>query len=223
MDAREIDRHLAGGVAAHARLVDHLDGLLADGSLPAAIGTPSLLPGWTVGHVLAHLARNADSHTRLIDGAVRGEVLEQYPGGVAARAAAIEADAARPAADHVADVRRSAQHLEAAWLRATQIGWDGRWRGPFSGELPLMDLAFRRWREVEIHHADLGLAGFGPDDWSGAYVTEELARRTMEWSARQPMGMTGLPATAHALPPAWRLAWLMGRATPDGLEPMRFG
>jgi maleylpyruvate isomerase len=32
-----------------------------------------------------------------------------------------------------------------------------------------------RWREVEIHHADLG-RGFGWTDWSPAYVRADLPR-----------------------------------------------
>jgi Mycothiol maleylpyruvate isomerase N-terminal domain len=33
---------------------------------------PSRLPGWTVGHVVTHLARNADGHVRRLEGALRG-------------------------------------------------------------------------------------------------------------------------------------------------------
>ncbi|MET0910545.1 MAG: maleylpyruvate isomerase N-terminal domain-containing protein, partial [Ilumatobacteraceae bacterium] len=43
---------------------------------------PSLLPGWTRGHVLTHIARNADSFVRLLEAAGRGEVVTQYAGGV---------------------------------------------------------------------------------------------------------------------------------------------
>ncbi len=57
---------------------------------------PSLLPGWSRGHVLAHWARNADGQTRMLLAAVRGEVAAQYPGGDAQREADIEAGAARP-------------------------------------------------------------------------------------------------------------------------------
>jgi maleylpyruvate isomerase len=42
---------------------------------------PSLLPGWSRGHVLAHWARNADGQTRMLTAAIRGEVTAQYPGG----------------------------------------------------------------------------------------------------------------------------------------------
>lgn len=55
------------------------------------IGRPSRLPGWTVGHVLTHLARNADSHLRRTEAARRGEIVDQYGAGSDGRAAEIEA------------------------------------------------------------------------------------------------------------------------------------
>src|SRR5919206_1227017 len=83
----------------HGRVVSTLSGLT-----DTAARRPSLLPGWTVGHVATHLARNADSHVRLLEAARRGEVADQYPGGAAQREAEIEAGAGRPAAELVADV-----------------------------------------------------------------------------------------------------------------------
>lgn len=223
MSPSERQAHIAGCTAAHRRLTGHLDGLLATGALDdTAVSGPSRLPGWTVGHVLTHLARNADSLVRVTEGAVRGELLDQYEHGMESRNADIEAGAARPAEDQVADVRRSIESLEAAWAACTEAGWAGRFRGTIAGVLPITEVPFRRWREVEIHHADLGLPGFGPADWSPRYVAEELRRRTMEWTSRHPMGLTTLPPAALALPPHERLAWIMGRSTPEGLEPVRF-
>lgn len=43
----------------------------------------STLPDWSVGHVLTHLARNAEAMCRRIEGVKRGEVEEQYVGGEA--------------------------------------------------------------------------------------------------------------------------------------------
>ncbi len=77
---------------------------------------------------------------------------------------------------------------------------------------------FARWREVEVHRADLGL-GYGPEDWPGEYVREDLGVMEMRWNARRPMGMTGLPDAALKAPPHTRLAWLLGRAEIDGLDP----
>ena len=69
-----------------------------------------------------------------------------------------------------------------------------------------------------MHRADLGL-GYGPDDWPGEFVREDLGLMEMRWNARRPMGMTGLPEAAKRLPPHTRLAWLLGRIEIDGLEP----
>jgi len=223
MIERDLDHHVNGCGAAHRRLVGHLEALVDSGGLNDAVALqPCRLPGWSVGHLLTHLARNADSHTRVIDGALRGEVTDQYEGGAAGRSVEIDAGAARGAQALVDDVRSSIVHLEAAWARAAAGGWQGEWRSPGAGQRPLFELAFRRWREVEVHHADLGLAGFNIDDWSSRYVTEELRIRTMEWTSRQPMGLATLPEAALRLSPPVRLAWLLGRAVPDGLEPVQF-
>jgi maleylpyruvate isomerase len=209
---RSLERHLGGVVASHRGLTDMLDGL--GGELDAS--APSLLPGWTVGHVLTHIARNADSIVRVLDAAECGDVAERYPGGAPTRNAEIDAGSGRPAGEQVADVAASSQRLEAAWSRQTR--WDGL-SGEIDGrEVTVASLVFARWREVEVHRADLGL-GYGPEDWPAEYVREDLGVLEMRWNARRPMGMTGLPAAALQLPPNTRLAWLLGRLHVDGLEP----
>ena len=166
-------------------------------SLDAAdVRLPSLLPGWTVGHVLTHVARNADSFVRMLEGVERGEIVDQYEGGVGARAADIEAGAGRPAGELVHDVRGTIWRFEGHG-RADQRRGTGR-RGSF-GDGPVDGLPFRRWREVEVHHADLGLPGFTFADWSSAYVRRELQRELMTWRSRKPMGFSDLPPAALAL------------------------
>ena len=64
----------------------------ADALTDAEAAGPSLLPGWTRGHVLTHLARNADALVGLVDGALTGVAAPMYP-SVEARAADIEAGA----------------------------------------------------------------------------------------------------------------------------------
>lgn len=44
---------------------------------------------------MTHLARNADSFVRLLEGAARGEVAAQYPGGSAQRNGEIDAGSER--------------------------------------------------------------------------------------------------------------------------------
>ena len=192
--------------AAHARLMATLETVTDE-----VARQPSRLPGWTVGHVLSHLARNADSHLRRAEGALRDEVVDQYPGGRAGRAAEIDAGSGRPAAELVADVRASAAAGEAAWEALPDEAW-GRYTRAVSGAvLPMEVLPFSRWREVEVHHADLGL-GFGYEEWSEGFVADEL-----------PRALDNLP---HRLtdPRARRqlCAWLLDRAPdprPLRLEP----
>lgn len=136
------------------------------------VWSPSRLPGWTIGHVLTHLARNADGHSRRLDGALRGEDVPRYPGGPAQRSSEIDAGAPRPAAEIVADLVTSQDRLELAWAASTAAGWpypqlrgDDHW--------PVTASPARPVREVEMHHVDLGL-GYEPSDWPADYVAWEL-------------------------------------------------
>jgi maleylpyruvate isomerase len=210
------DDVLRGVEDAHERVVVTITGLTDD-----VARRPSLLPDWTVGHVLTHLARNADSFVHLIDGARRGVVEDQYPGGPSRRAGDIGAGASRPAADLVADVVTSAHRLEQVFASLDETVWNAAGRSG-AGPVTMGDLPARRWREVEIHHADLGLA-FTTADWSDAFVAYELRNQVMRYRSSHAMGLTELPPAALALPPRERLAWLVGRAQPDGLPAVGFG
>ena len=214
MDARRLDRDVAGAAAAHQGLLSMLDDCIDAGTLDGA--APSRLPAWTVGHVLTHLGRNADSMIRVLAAAERGETIDRYEGGVERRNSEIEAGARRSAVELVADVRATIWELEQTWSR--QSRWDGRSRERPGREIPVTDLPFMRWREVEVHRTDLGL-GYEPEDWPAEYVRQDLRGLEMSWNARRPMGMTGLPREALDAPPHERLAWLLGRTSIGDLEP----
>lgn len=210
-DDRMLNQHVSGCAAAHQRLLSSLDDLT-----DVECRGPSLLPGWSRGHVLTHLARNADSHTHLLIAAGQGQIAEQYPGGLQARNQAIEDGSGRSAIDLTNDVRSSIYALEAAWAGATPTTWAGEGRTARGGVIAMSDLVFMRWREVEVHHADLG-RDFGWQQWSDLYVRLELDKQLMIWRSRKPMGLTVLPETAMKLLPAHRLAWLLGRVDVEGL------
>ena len=57
--------------AAQQRLLERLRDLTDD-----VARQPSLLPGWSVANVLAHLARNADSVVRRLEGSARADPAE---------------------------------------------------------------------------------------------------------------------------------------------------
>lgn len=208
----ELERDIAGATRAHARVIEAIASL-TDGQ----IRQPSLLPDWTVGHVATHIARNAEGHVRMLDAAQRGEVAAMYPGGHDQRTNDIEAGSTRRAEAIAADVAGTAALLERSWAEMTPSAWDGSGE-TIAGRTAIRDLPFIRWREVTVHHADLGV-GFTWSEWDTEYVRLELARLTMLWASRKPMGMTELPAPALAVAAHHRVAWLLGRADIEGLQP----
>ena len=134
---------------------------------------PSLLPGWTRAHVLAHLAGSADAMRSLLVGARSGQDRAAYP-SAEAREAAIEQGATMKAKDLVSDLAGSAMALRAIARQLTDEAWQFPVRILDSAPFPATQLLTRRLVEVELHHCDLG-AGYGPDDWPAAFTAMELA------------------------------------------------
>lgn len=167
---------------------------------------PSLLPGWTVGHVLTHLARNADSFVRILQGAAEGREAHQYPGGNTQRNSEIEDGAGRPAHEIVADLRSSVANLDREWDNTPDGVWQRNGLRNDGSPFPCRLLPISRWREVEVHHVDLGL-GYGVADWPESFVTADLPNALV----RLP-GMIDDPAQQKAL-----LAWVYGRADQPGI------
>jgi maleylpyruvate isomerase len=218
------DAWIDGCLAAQVRLADLTDRLSDDDAR-----RPSLLEGWTVGHVLTHLARNADSHLGIVQAAQRGELVPQYPGGPPERNRAIEAGWSRPAAAIADDVRTAQRRLEAAWASTDAETWATGCGLRRQGPTTLADLVFYRWQEVEVHLADLGLVDRGGPTWDGlsdGYVDLEWTNTLNALPPRVPAAVTLLlvpgdrPSRAvgngperHTLraPTRQLLRWLLGR------------
>ncbi|MEO6885764.1 MAG: maleylpyruvate isomerase N-terminal domain-containing protein, partial [Jatrophihabitantaceae bacterium] len=130
-----------------------LRGLAAEQWSDTDVRAASLLPDWTRGHVLTHIARNADGIALTLSGALRGEVLARYPHGRQGRAADIEAGACRSAAELLADVNESAERLDRTYAAVADA--DG-WELPTDDQHPTSAWILARWQEVEIHRVDLG-------------------------------------------------------------------
>ena len=226
-----LEADLAGATEAHRHLLGVLSSLT-----DVMARRPSRLAGWTVGHVVNHLARNADSFTAVLEAAARGEVGAQYPGGVEGRAAGIEAGAHRDAASLVDDLARATTGLERTWAQTPEAVWrDGQACAADHVPYPIAEVVFRRWREVEVHRADLGLEG-GPlwSTWSEGYLLGEVDRSLPELSERLPPGtavrlsITDDGSVIHVPLPdpdaasarvscGELVAWLLGRVVPEGL------
>lgn len=193
-----------GGVGeAHRRLVEAIAGMT-----DAQVAEPSPLPGWTRGHVLAHLADAARARARVVEHALRGEVVEMWAPGE--RDAVVEATASRTAAAHRAATAEHARRLEEVW--AGVADWDAPVAG---GAVDLVPAVFTRWREVWIHLVDLDL-GVRPADWGvdlACHVVDVLVPRLPE----------GCAVRADDVPRTWGsgvevvggvrdlAAWLAGR------------
>lgn len=154
------------------------------------VAAPSLLPGWTRGHVLAHLAGISNAMARQLEFAGRGETVELYDGGFEGRTKAIEMAAGHTLEQHHADVDSA---LERA-LRAFDALDAGAWQVPISyrGGV-VLDGGLALWRELVIHASDLN-TGRGPESWSRPFcehLFDFLAARVPEGQrfVLQPLGL----------------------------------
>jgi len=188
----------------------------------ADVLAPSGLPGWSRGHVLSHIARNADSLVNLLSWAATGVEIPQYPSREV-RDADIEAGASRPIAEHLRDLEDSHQRFADAVATVPSANWahDMRW---MSGETrPASKILDARLREVAIHHIDLN-AGYTASDWPSPFALRILVAVLPPFELRGIEPVTLLPtdvdlridlsggSAVEVQGPAWALAtWVLGR------------
>lgn len=166
---------------------------------------PSLLPGWTRAHVVAHVHHNADGLRRLVGWAATGVEARMYPSR-AARDEEIEVSAALAPGELRAAVHSSAGALEQAFDALTDEGWARQVTGP-GGPMTASTLAYLRAQETFVHAVDLD-AGVSFDDLPRAFLAR-FVERVAAHRAAEDVG----PALA---------AWLSGRSqTPPSLGPWR--
>jgi uncharacterized Actinobacterial protein TIGR03083 len=165
--------------------------------------SPSLLPRYSRGHVVTHLANKTTSHVLLFGGPAAGEIRQLHPAGYDADLAA-DTGAGRSAAELRSDLERSFALLEAAWDALDDALWDQQ--GVMTaGPRTMAEIITHHLRNVEVHHVDLDI-GYRVSDWPPIFVEGELAKR-----------LRALPnRTDHAD----LLAWLLGRArAPELVRP----
>ena len=133
---------------------------------------PSLLPGWSRAHVLAHLARDADAMRNLLIGARAGQDRPAYA-SPQARNADIDNSAAAGAKELVDDMASSAMALRTVALQLPDKAWRYQVRVLGAPRFPASELLTRRLTEVELHHCDLGI-GYSHHQWSAVFTTMEL-------------------------------------------------
>ncbi|MEU8518435.1 maleylpyruvate isomerase family mycothiol-dependent enzyme [Streptomyces sp. NBC_01216] len=190
----------------------------------ASTASASRLPGWTRGHVLAHLARNADALVNVLEG------LPMYA-DAATRDGDIARDAVRPLDVQIADVRESGERFQAVaaepadWDRIVELrnGVTDR-----AGRLP-----FRRWAEVALHHVDLDV-GYELEDLPEEFTLREIDFLAERFAGREDVPSTGLRSDSGATwttgggadggpvavsgPAPELLGWLAGRRDGSALK-----
>jgi maleylpyruvate isomerase len=151
---------------------------------------PSLLPGWTRAHVVAHLTLNAEGLSAALEGVHEGRPVPMYA-SAEARDRDIAALSTAPAAA-LRDRFLASTTVIGEWVEelADNLAATVIERTPGGRRFPAGDVGTMRTREVEIHHADLGL-DYTAADWPAAFV--ELLM-----DSRANAAYAGPPFRAHA-------------------------
>ena len=174
----EWDPANATGLVASAIALNRTVDALSDEEL----AWPSLLPGWSRAHVVAHLAMNGFAMAGVAEAIGRGRPVAMY-----------ESDAQRDGEiEELAQVEPG--ELRDRLLAATTAFTDkigrmeaDRWNGVYSRlpggpTWPAVTLVATRRREVEIHHADLA-AAYTRHDWPVDFLRELLDAVTVDHGA----------------------------------------
>lgn len=212
--------------AASSRLVDSIHTLTAE-----SWAAPSLLPGWTRGHLVAHLTLNAEGLAAAVLGVVEGQPVPMYASDEA-RDADIDELAAAPrdvvVRRFVSATGRFDEALAALAVAPGQLAERMIERTPGSSRrFVAAAVGEMRLREVEVHHVDLDL-GYSPAEWSEEFVRDLLTQGVhrplgidavlkatdLPWSHQLGTGGPTITGPGHGL--AW---WLTGRPPYPGAEP----
>ncbi|MEV0597178.1 maleylpyruvate isomerase family mycothiol-dependent enzyme [Nonomuraea cavernae] len=143
---------------------------------------PSLLPGWTGRHLVAHVASNARALGRLVHWAHTGEETPMYARG-GAREAEIEELARLSPAALTELAERTAAELRSDLAALSESDLAERVRTARGRLVPASEIIWMRAREVWVHAVDLDSGGrfedFPPD-----FVDALLTDVTGLWERR---------------------------------------
>jgi maleylpyruvate isomerase len=190
---------------------------------------PSVLPGWSRAHVVAHLALNAEGLARAVDGMAHEQVVPIYDSNDRRDADIEELAAAEPA-----EIRErlfaAGQQLRDALESLDEDQWAGTIpRLPDGPAWAVATVPGIRRREVEIHHADAD-AGYGHGDWPADFCMELLD--TVTANHQDSPDSPGFAVRATDTVRTWRVGaeepvvegtaadlgwWLVGRGRGEGL------
>jgi maleylpyruvate isomerase len=195
-----------------------------------SVGQPSGLPGWTRGHVLTHLSRNADALVNLLTWARTGVPTPMYASSDQ-RNSDIEAGSRRGLGAQLDDVADSARRLMQTARALEADHWGAQVRSAQGRDIAASQVPWMRVREVWIHLVDLRVGvdfDAVPEPIARALVQD--VARWMDSRVEQRMqlvgqlpdvvfgGSAGQPAVRVQGSPQALAAWLIGRSRGEGLE-----
>jgi maleylpyruvate isomerase len=187
---------------------------------------PSLLPGWSRAHVVAHLTLNAEGLSGALEGVHEGRPVPMYASSEA-RDDDI-ADLAMMSPTALRDRFLASTTLIGEWVDELADNLAGATidRTPGGRRFPAGDVGIMRTREVEVHHADLAL-DYTAADWAPEFVVLLLDSRSGPEHDGEPFvadatdlarswefGTGGPTISGAGSALAW---WTTGRGDGDGL------
>jgi maleylpyruvate isomerase len=191
------------------------------------LAEPTVLPGWTRAHVVAHLALHALGTSRALTGLAHGHPVPVYD-SQERRDSDIELTARLPV-DELRELSFDAcgRFRDAcAAIRESDATWDALVERTPRGEVfTAEEVVDMRWREVEIHHVDLGV-GYSPTDWPPAFTSYIFGVVTWDRGTTAdllldtPEGPVTIgEGSATVRGPRSGLAyWMLGRESGHGIE-----
>ncbi|MEU9018489.1 maleylpyruvate isomerase family mycothiol-dependent enzyme [Actinomadura sp. NPDC048394] len=168
---------------------------------------PSLLPGWSRKHLVAHVAANGDALGNLVHWAATGEETPMYA-SAEERAAGIERGPRMSGAELTGWLARSCTELRTAMDALTEAQWQAEVVTAQGRTVPATEVPWMRSRETFVHAVDLD-RGVSFTDLPGGFldalVTDIAAKRGLDalpdgplpevaaWLAGRPHALAGAP------------------------------
>jgi maleylpyruvate isomerase len=180
--------------------VDNLDDVAVHG--------PSRLTGWTRGHVVSHLARNADGLVNLLHWARTGIESPMYP-SPADREADIEEGAHRLVQVQQEDLRAADERFFMATEVMSEMDWEAGVTDRHGDPLAVSLVPWMRLTEVLVHHVDLNV---GLDFDRVVELAGEQAELLVDYVVTRYDDQPGIPSLRLVvdLPSGDERIWLLG-------------
>lgn len=177
---------------------------------------PSLLPGWTRRHLVAHVGFSARALARLVEGARTGVETRMYASDTQrddeiAFGATLPVEALRNLAAH------AAIHLNVEWRDLPAEAWSREVRTAQGRIVPVSETVWMRTREVWVHAVDLA-GGGRVADFPARLHDLLLDDLVAVWRRRRAAGERDLVLEPTDRPGSVRI---LAAGDPEAVDPLR--